>query len=530
MPIRMEEDPIEDQGGGSKSPNNQGGGGGLGGLLTFLPFILFFVFKRPKLFIPLLIVGGIWYFFLGGSEMFNGGGDNTAYQDDTSSENSPYVLGASLSEEKFDKALVYEPLASGISGVNELPSKVSLQQYAPTAGHQGEQGSCVAWSSAYAARTILEAQATGKKPDQVRFSPSYLYNQIHLDNCDGAYVIDAMKTMQNNGGLPYDAFQYDDQTCSNVPSSRDISEGKQFRIRGYNRLTVGADEYKPDLQAIKQNLAQGAPVVIGAMIGGSFMNGMIGKNIWIPTSRDYRKDGFGGHAMCVIGYDDNREGGAFQIQNSWGEDWGDRGRFWLRYDDFEKFVEEAYGLSPMGKVGDKKLDPTKLGVEFALFDNQNQKVIPLKAAGDLVFGTQQSLKKGSKFKILVANSVECYVYIFGQETDGSTYTLFPYTEKHSPYCGITGTRLFPKDYSMKLDNVGNKDYMAVVLSKTELDYKKLNETLNNSDGDTYADVLKNALGNQRIRTVNFKPGETISFQADAKQGSAVGFVIEVTKY
>ncbi len=529
MPIRMEQDPEEDQGGGRQTPNNQGGGGGFGSLLTWLPFVLFFVFKRPKLFIPLLIVGGIWYFFLGGDTMLNGGA--VSNDNETSSENSPFTLGASLSEERFDKAQVFEPLASGITGLNELPSQFSLKKYAPKPLHQGEQGSCVAWASAYAARTILEAQATGKNPNSVTFSPAYLYNQIHLDNCDGAYMIEAMKSMQSNGGLPFNEFQYDDQTCSNVPSQRLISEGKQYRIRGYNRLTVGADEYKPDVQAIKQNLVQGAPVVIGAMVGGSFMsNNMMGTADWAPTGRDYKMNGFGGHAMCVIGYDDNREGGSFQIQNSWGEDWGDHGIFWMRYPDFEHFVQEAYGLSPMGSANNKKLDPSKLGVEFALFDFQNQKVIPLKSAGDLIFSTTQSLKKGSKFKILISNSVECYVYIFGQETDGSTYTLFPYTEKHSPYCGITGTRLFPKDYSMKLDDVGNKDYMAVVLSKTELDYKRLNEALNNSGGGSYADQLKSALGKNRIRTVTFKPGETISFAANATEGSAVGFVIEVSKY
>ncbi|ULT46065.1 DUF4384 domain-containing protein [Niabella defluvii] len=55
----------------------------------------------------------------------------------------------------------------------------------------------------------------------------------------------------------------------------------------------------------------------------------------------------------------------------------------------------------------------------------------------------------------VKNSTECYIYIFGQETNGSSYVLFPYLKpgetvsKHAPYCGITGYRLFPKPNRLK---------------------------------------------------------------------------------
>ena len=35
--------------------------------------------------------------------------------------------------------------------------------------------------------------------------------------------------------------------------------------------------------------------------------------------------------------------------------------------------------------------------------------------------------------------------------------LFPYTEKHSPYCGTTGTRVFPRKQSLTADDVGTRD-------------------------------------------------------------------------
>ncbi len=517
MPIRMEKD----------SPNNQGNrsggkGGGLNALMRWLPLILLFVFKKPKISIPILIVAGIWYFFLGGQEMLGG------FSADSGGDNSLFSMGASLSQERFDQAKVFEPLAYGFGGRNQLPSRVSLDRYAPPIQHQGRQGSCVGWASAYAARSILQARATGQNPANVAFSPSYLYNQIHLEGCQGAYMLDAMKSLRQNGSLPFNEFRYDESSCNNYPSRNQINRGKQFTIKGYNRLTLGANNYKPDITAIKQNLAQGAPVVIGMMVGGTFMSRMVGQKVWYPSQRDYSMAGYGGHAMCVIGYNDNFEGGAFQIMNSWGERWGDRGIAWVRYRDFEHFTKEAYGLFPMGNT-EKKTTSQRFEVEFGLADMASQTTIALQKTSDIVFKTVSPIRKSDKFKVLFANSEECYVYIFGQETDGSSYTLFPYTDKHSPYCGITGTRLFPKDYSMTPDEIGNRDYIAIVVSKTPMDFNDFKNRLSRSRQSSYAGKLREVLGNDRITNVNFNAGKTVAFSASTQGKNKVGMVIEIDK-
>ena len=517
MPIRMEEDNPQDN-----NKNNRGGGGGGGNFMRILPLILLFIFKRPKLILPALLIGGVWYFFFGGKEMLSGGLP-------ADQNNADFFFGATLSEERFDQAQVFEPLAYGFGNSNSLPSTVSLERFAPSPLHQGQQGSCVGWASAYSARTILESRATGRPPNDIAFSPAYLYNQIALSGCQGAYMLDAMKAMRQNGSLPFNQFRYNANSCSQKPGSNDIRSGRQYTIKGYNRLTVGANNYKPDLLAIKQNLAQGAPVVIGMQVGGTFMSRMLGQNTWNPSQRDYSLRGFSGHAMTVIGYDDNREGGAFHIMNSWGQDWGNRGKAWVRYRDFEYFVKEAYGLYPMGSSEDTKFDENKMAVEFGLLDNSTQSTIALKQKGDMVFQTVSPISKGDKFKIIIANSVECYIYIFGQETDGSSYVLFPYTNKHSPYCGITGTRLFPKNESLTADNIGNKDQMAIVITKNEIDFNQFNSQINSSLQNTYVGKLREALANQRVNTVNFQAGKTIAFNAQLNGKNAVGMVVEIDK-
>ncbi|POY38940.1 peptidase C1 [Solitalea longa] len=517
MPIRM----VKDEGGSSQGGPPGGGGGGFsgggGGGGGFIALLLGLLLRNPKLLLVVIVIGGAFYFFKGGCS----GGGNLA-------QIAAKVLstGANFDQKQYDKAEVFEPLAYD-KNKNPLPERVSLQQYCPNRLSQGEQGSCVAWSSAYGARTVLEARRTGADPNQVAFSPAFLYNQIKMDGCQGSYIIRAMKSMKETGALPFSEFPYTDQDCSRMPNSSQLANAEEYAMLGYNRLTVGGDDYTIDLNAMRQNLAQGAPVVIGMMVGGSFMQEMMGQKVWHPTNSDYSMRGFGGHAMCIVGYDDYLEGGAFQIMNSWGPEWGENGFGWVRYNDFVHFAKEAYGVYPMGEKGQVK--PNEFKVSVGLVENSSKNYINLNAKGNNIFTTSSPVKKGTKFKIEVNNSLECYTYVF-QDSLGKSTVLFPYTSKHSPYCGITGARLFPKDYSMQIDEVGGKDLMAVVVTKKPLDFQSFNQQINKAQGSSYAEKVRMALGTMNIDGINFSAGQKISFEAPVeKADAAVAVIVEILK-
>lgn len=44
----------------------------------------------------------------------------------------------------------------------------------------------------------------------------------------------------------------------------------------------------------------------------------------------------GGHAYLIIGYSEKRK--AYRALNSWGESWGERGRFWVRQEDMAELI------------------------------------------------------------------------------------------------------------------------------------------------------------------------------------------------
>ena len=518
MPIRIERD--QDTSGYTPGPSRGRGGGGAGIGGNIIPILIGLFGRNPKLLLIIAVLAGGYFLIKGGC---SGGTMNSAL---------PFATGASFDVKKYAATEIYEPLADNKR--NPLPEAVSLLKFAPKRGDQGQQGSCVAWAAAYSARSIMEARETGANPNQVRYSPAFLYNQIALEGCQGSYLPEALKVMEQKGLVSYDAFPYTDQSCERKPGNSEFALAVDHKINGYQRLTGGRDGNDPktvNMLAIKQNIAQGAPVLIGMMVGGSFMQNMVGQEKWIPSEEDYQMTGFGGHAMTVIGYDDFKFSpnmGGFQIMNSWGESWGKEGVCWVAYQDFEFFTKEAYGIYPLGEAG--RVETRAINGDVGIVLNNGNTPVQLQQVDDMTFQTRAALRKGQqsgdRFKLQVTNSKECYIYIFGKENDNSAYTLFPYTPKHSPYCGIKGTRVFPRDHSMYPDDAGNQDEFAVVISEKPLDYEQFVKRLSSTAGASFAARLAQLTSQRASASVS---AEGIQFSADFSAGEVIGFVVQVQK-
>ncbi len=547
MALHMVDDPdgqdeyVDDNSGGGGGGRSTGGGGmNIGGLLSFLPIVIGLFRKRgsssspdsggsqPKrgcglksiLFIGLAVFL-IWKFLPAGCNPLNsltgGGGSNKTFTES----------GYSFNENETRKAQVYEGLEDD-NIKNPLPEMISLAAYAPSRQNQGKQGSCVAWSSAYAARTILEAASTKQDPNTIAYSPAFMYNNIALEDCQGSYIQRAMEFMQTKGAVRYQDFKYDENDCSRQASGALVQQGQQNKIHGFHRLTETDEVNGINIRAVKEHLAKDAPVVMGMMVGGTFMQRMVGQKVWHPTSEDREMTGFGGHAMCVIGYDDRVEGGAFQIMNSWGNDWGQNGIGFVRYADFKEFVREAYGLDPLPKRGAALNQAFECSI--GLFNPDTKSNVALKAAGGNVFKTVSPIKKGSKFKIEIKNAVECYIYIFTPVAGKST-VLFPYKPVHSPYCGITGYRLFPRGQSIQADQEGNKEEMGIVVSKTQLDYNALNNAINVSTQIDFASKLKAAVAANTITNVSYSNTSNgmMNFKSTGDSKTIVACMVQIDK-
>ena len=147
-----------------------------------------------------------------------------------------------------------------------------------------------------------------------------------------------------------------------------------------------------------------------------------------------------------------------------------------------------------------------------------------------MFTTVNKLNEGDRFKILIENEKDCYVYIFG--IDGSeSYVLFPY-EKTSAYFGVTGTRTFPKKKSFTIEGRNDFDYMTIVASKVELNAKEISDKISNSAGDYYSDRVNDALKKIAVQSNQQKwsySAGALMYDGDRKNKSAVYAVFQIQK-
>ncbi len=254
-------------------------------------------------------------------------------------------LGAVLVDEKtydsFAKADI-EALTmkfkgkSAIAAAATIPSSYSIPNTPPIL-NQGQEGSCVAFATAYAAASTLEHNFKGITNPR---SPEYVYNQIKLSGCpNGTYISRGLNLIKDQGVCSWNEMPYTDVECSTQPNTTQKSAAST------HKFTTWATVDKTNINNVKTLLSMNLPIIIAVTVDGSFDNLSSANNwIWKSHSGAVR----GGHAICVVGYDDAKQ--AFKVQNSWGTTWGDHGFFWINYAFFAKTTNGAINESYVAYV------------------------------------------------------------------------------------------------------------------------------------------------------------------------------------
>ena len=182
--------------------------------------------------------------------------------------------------------------------------------------NQGSVGSCVAHACATA---MGYGELRSGKSTAHDFSRGFIYgNRKDTDHQgEGMYVRQALKQLNHCGDCLYSDFPYNEpyqQVKQRIESDKSnlYAKAEPFKILNYFRCYTD-DEVKRAL------LNQGA-VVISVPVYSSFS-----AECPIPSKDDKYE---GGHAMCVIGWDET----GWIIQNSWSKSWGKKGTLHMPYD------------------------------------------------------------------------------------------------------------------------------------------------------------------------------------------------------
>lgn len=240
-----------------------------------------------------------------------------------------FLSGLRLEDPEIYKTFPLRPLYR-----NFLPASKDLSDNFPPVGRQGAQASCVGWALGYAARSYYARRGSGSggiSPEP--FSPSFIYNQTKEGSCDsGSSISSGLKLLETVGDIGLSEFPYDPKDCSREPTSAELAKAKNHRIKSWARVETS------QVDALKAEIYQGNPVVIGLWVTSNFYQMKSG------TYADLSDSSSGGHALVIVGYDDERR--AFKVVNSWGENWGERGFGWISYEAMMKRIQNAFVMVP----------------------------------------------------------------------------------------------------------------------------------------------------------------------------------------
>ena len=281
-----------------------------------------------------------------------------------------------------------------------MPSNYSLEKYTPYVFNQGESDMCAAYSLALA-RTMVYARnnnLTNKsKISAEAYSPYYIYSKYKYvmgQDFEGGLTLyfnklndfgyAKMKEVEYPHYYPFTEKQLWDFS---VPSYLNMNNNyvKSEKFDEIHVIYVEDSSFNGRsemINMIKSEIVKEKPIIFAMNLHSTFTDEQLYTDFWSDTiitwcdfirnngkycfkynlnpsgmCQKHAPDSWEEwHAMTLIGYDDDRYGGSFLIQNSWGEEVHDEGRIWIPYHVFVKYARNIQSLDKKPKSEFEKIE------------------------------------------------------------------------------------------------------------------------------------------------------------------------------
>lgn len=219
----------------------------------------------------------------------------------------------------------------------ELPPTVDLRGQMLPVRDQGNEGTCVG----FAVAALREAS----DEHDIELSPRYLYHHCKqkdgIPEIEGTYLRTAMQMLKAPGICNESYWPYAPRQVDKPKGSAD-TDAKGRIITDYIRLDD--EDGEAMLMNLKYHLYNYGPFVAGVLAHEGWCKVKACKTGVIPDPTELERR-LGGHAVCIVGYDDEHK--RFIFKNSWGAEWGDEGYGYLSYDYMKCYCFEAWGIKAM---------------------------------------------------------------------------------------------------------------------------------------------------------------------------------------
>jgi len=272
-----------------------------------------------------------------------------------------------------DKASFPEFPADSFGFTEILPFSYSLEKYVPPVKNQ-VGGTCVGFATFYYGLSTMyniKFNLTDSDEKLVHsFDPYFIYSITYnnVEDCDeGLSIKNTLNKLGKIGAkkLLFPPFTNCGTKWSETKFMNTLDYTTPYNINGWYGWDPDKRTSGDIINIVKQHLYKDIPIITGFKFTNSMYSytsknllGVKNDGLWDPSTNEKEE---GGHALCVIGYDDTKYGGSFRIVNSWGTDYGDRGFMWVKYNDFAEFVSEIYAVELNENI--KDLTPAEIKAE-----------------------------------------------------------------------------------------------------------------------------------------------------------------------
>jgi len=217
---------------------------------------------------------------------------------------------------------------------SKLASSVDWTDEMTPVKDQANLGSCVA----FAVCAVKEWQEKKEWKTEIGTKKNYdMSEQFLYYKCkeidkwpdqEGTSFRYAMKVLSKNGVPVEIGWQYDPD-YKGKPEKWAESVAQWYRCGSYWRITT--------LEEMKTLLALKGPQVAGILCFNEIFNPNKDAIITMPSKR---RKSIGGHAICLVGYDDSAS--LLKFKNSWGTAYGENGYAYISYDYYKHYCLDAW--------------------------------------------------------------------------------------------------------------------------------------------------------------------------------------------
>jgi hypothetical protein len=186
--------------------------------------------------------------------------------------------------------------------------------------------------TSYTLASCLEFYSNFEKNYKANLSPDFI--NISLVKEPNSGIRNALKFLVTDGTISADLVPY-----GSIEMAKKFPDAVKFRLSNYLHIFNPLTREKSKVFEVQKALMRGNPVIVEVQVPESF-DKIRNTKFWTSAGEPSAKT----FSFLVVSYNLDLE--AFEIQGSWGREWGSDGYLWVDFVDFGKMAQNGYVMVP----------------------------------------------------------------------------------------------------------------------------------------------------------------------------------------